>query len=178
MRDKLTTFILKNPPETKKGSKDKKAVRRAEKERLKEGEMADEEQKKIKEVKKKVSSTSKDGIIKSTTKKKASTSDDDRISPTHSQVEEKEDASQEEEEDDDIQWQTDASLEAARQRIQEQLSAVTDDMVMLSTNEPEKNGKITSKESNGSENGGSHDYSTLVGEVKAILNKGVAKENS
>ena len=40
MRDKLTTFIIKNPPEAKKGSKDKKAMRRAEKERLKEGEAA------------------------------------------------------------------------------------------------------------------------------------------
>lgn len=56
MRDKLTTFIIKNPPETKKGSKDKKAMRRAEKERLKEGEAADEELKKLKKevVKKKV----------------------------------------------------------------------------------------------------------------------------
>ncbi|KAJ0836104.1 putative translation initiation factor IF2/IF5, W2 domain, MIF4G-like domain superfamily [Helianthus annuus] len=35
MRDKLTSFILKNPPEQKKNSKDKKAMRRAEKERLK-----------------------------------------------------------------------------------------------------------------------------------------------
>jgi hypothetical protein len=33
MRDKLTTFILKNPPEQNKGGKDKKAMRRAEKER-------------------------------------------------------------------------------------------------------------------------------------------------
>ena len=33
MRDKLTTFIIKNPPETKKGSKDKKALRKAEKEK-------------------------------------------------------------------------------------------------------------------------------------------------
>ncbi|KAL6533641.1 Eukaryotic translation initiation factor 5A-1 [Orobanche hederae] len=57
MRDKLTTFIIKKPPESKKGSKDKKAVRRAEKERLKEGEAADEEQKKLKKevVKKKTS---------------------------------------------------------------------------------------------------------------------------
>ncbi|KAL1318969.1 hypothetical protein HN51_071253 [Arachis hypogaea] len=178
MRDKLTTFILKNPPETKKGSKDKKAMRRAEKERLKEGEMADEEQKKIKkEVKKKGSSTSKDGTTKSASKKKASASDDDHVSPTHSQVDEKEDASQEEDGDDDIQWQTDTSLEAARQRIQEQLSAVTADMVMLSTNEPEKNGKTASKTSNDSENGDSHDYSTLVGEVKAILNKGIAAKD-
>lgn len=38
VRDKLTSFILKNPPEPKKGSKEIKAMRRAEKERLKEGE--------------------------------------------------------------------------------------------------------------------------------------------
>ncbi|CAJ2651807.1 unnamed protein product [Trifolium pratense] len=63
MRDKLTTFIIKNPPETKKSSKDKKAMRRAEKERLKElGEAADEELKK-EGVKKKV--TSKEGTTKS-----------------------------------------------------------------------------------------------------------------
>ncbi|MCL7029749.1 hypothetical protein MKW94_009066 [Papaver nudicaule] len=31
MRDKLTTFIIKNQPEQKKGRKDKKAMRRAEK---------------------------------------------------------------------------------------------------------------------------------------------------
>ena len=48
MRDKITTFILKNPSEAKKSSKDKKATRRAEKERLKEGKAADEELKKIK----------------------------------------------------------------------------------------------------------------------------------
>ncbi len=94
MRDKLTTFIIKNPPEVKKGSKDKKAMRRAEKERLKEGEIADEEQKKVKkEVKKKGSSSSKDGTAKSTSsKKKASGSDEDRTSPTHSQIDEKEEA--------------------------------------------------------------------------------------
>ncbi|KAJ0464993.1 hypothetical protein HanRHA438_Chr14g0665971 [Helianthus annuus] len=38
MRDKLMSFILKNPPEQKKNSKDKKVMRRAVKERLKEGE--------------------------------------------------------------------------------------------------------------------------------------------
>ncbi|KAF6170137.1 hypothetical protein GIB67_038670 [Kingdonia uniflora] len=56
MRDKFT-FILKHPLEQKKGSpKDKKAMRCTEKERLKEGEAADEELKKIKkEVKKKSS---------------------------------------------------------------------------------------------------------------------------
>ncbi|KAI3862097.1 hypothetical protein MKX03_007320 [Papaver bracteatum] len=42
MRDKLTAFIVKNPPAQKKGGKYKsKAMRRAEKERIKEGEAAD-----------------------------------------------------------------------------------------------------------------------------------------
>ena len=41
---KLTIFTLKNPSETKKRLKDKKAMRRAEKE----GKDADEEQKKLK----------------------------------------------------------------------------------------------------------------------------------
>ncbi|XP_015962867.1 eukaryotic translation initiation factor 5 [Arachis duranensis] len=168
MRDKLTTFIIKNPPEAKKGSKDKKAMRRAEKERMKEGEMADEEQKKLKkEVKKKGSSSSKDGTVKSS-KKKAGSSDEERVSPTHSQIDEKEEAR---DEDDDVQWQTDTSIDAARQRIQEQLSAVTADMVMLSTNEPEKKKKTESK---GSENGDTVNYATVVREVKAYLKKGVA----
>ncbi|OMO55587.1 Translation initiation factor IF2/IF5 [Corchorus capsularis] len=101
MRDKLTSFILKNPPEQKKGSKDKKALRRAEKERLKE--------------------------------------------------------------------------EAARQRIQEQLSAVTADMVMLSTNESEKKEKVISKASNKPNGISTPDlHATLVEELKANLRKGVS----
>ncbi|XP_057436485.1 eukaryotic translation initiation factor 5-like [Lotus japonicus] len=201
MRDKLTTFIIKNPPESKKGSKDKKAMRRAEKERLKEGEAADEELKKLKkEVKKKGTSSSKDGTTKSSSsRKKANGSDEDRTSPTHSQIDEKDVAHEEDEEDDDddVQWLADTSAEAARKRIQEQLSAVTADMVMLTTNEPEKekvatklsdnaengsstNGKsekAATKVNDTSENGGSMHYSKLVGEVKADLKKGAtAKE--
>ncbi|KAI3893715.1 hypothetical protein MKX03_006145 [Papaver bracteatum] len=79
VRDKLTAFIVKNPPEKNKGGKDKnKAMRRVEKERLKkeEGEV-----------------------------------------------------------DDDVQWATDTSLEAARKP---ELSAVTADMVMLTTVEAKK----------------------------------------
>ena len=53
MQDKLTTFILKNPPEQKKGGEDKKSLRRAEKERLKQREALDEEQKKGKKDSKK-----------------------------------------------------------------------------------------------------------------------------
>lgn len=172
MRDKLTTFIIKNPPETKKGSKDKKAMRRAEKERLKEGEAADEELKKLKKevVKKKVAP--KEGTTKSSSsRKKGNGSDEDHSSPTRSPTDEKDDA----EDEDDVQWQTDTSLEAARQRIQEQLSAVTADMVMLSTNEAEE--KAASKVSNNPDNGNSVNYRTLVAEIKADLKKGVkAKE--
>ncbi|GLU10709.1 hypothetical protein SLE2022_274950 [Rubroshorea leprosula] len=180
MRDKLTTFILKNPPEQKKGSKEKKGLRRAEKERLKEGEAADEEVKKLKKDGKKKSSSTKEGTNKTSTKKKASGSDEDRISPTHSQVDDKEDI---DDDVDDVQWQTDTSLEAARQRIQEQLSAVTADMVMLSTNESEKKAKaamvggsptVTSPvhdESPKAENGQSSVHQTLVDELKANMKK-------
>ncbi|GMP31037.1 hypothetical protein CsSME_00005421 [Camellia sinensis var. sinensis] len=163
MRDKLTAFILKNPPEPKKGSKDKKARRRAEKERLKEGEAADEEQKKLKKVvKKKGSSTSKDGPVKaSSNKKKAKETDDDN--------------------DNDVQWQTDTSLEAARLRIKEQLSSVTADMVMLSTNEPVNNksretnraGESTKIENPSFENGNSN-HKKIVEEAKAKLKKGAS----
>ncbi|XVF31716.1 hypothetical protein REPUB_Repub17cG0016100 [Reevesia pubescens] len=185
MRDKLNTFILKNPPEAKKGSKDKKAMRRAEKERLKEGEAADEELKKLKKEGKKKGSSSKEGTSKvSSMKKKTGGSDDDHVSPPHSQVDEKEEV--DEDEDDDVQWQTDTSLEAARQRIQEQLSAVTADMVILSTNESEQKMKVTSKASNNSndtsprknyhkaENGNSDLHETLVEELKTNLKKGVS----
>lgn len=185
MRDKLTTFILKNPPESKKASKDKKAMRRAEKERLKEGEAADEELKKIKKEVKKKASSSKDGTTKATSsKKKANGSDEDHLSPPRSQALEKEEVD-DEDDDDDVQWQTDTSLEAARQRIQEQLSAATADMVMLSTDESEKKAKATSKavsspkgspqrdELAKAENGNSHSHENLVDELKANLQKSI-----
>ncbi|KAF8399036.1 hypothetical protein HHK36_014902 [Tetracentron sinense] len=188
MRDKLTTFILKNPPEQKKGSKDKKAMRKAEKERMKEGEAADEEQKKLKkEVKKKGPTTAKDGPSKGvSTKKKASGSDEDHISPVGSQADEKE--AIDDDDNDYIQWQTDTSLEAARQRIQEQLSAVTAEMVMLSTNEPDqekpksakkvedtpKNNTPVLVEKPKPENGAifSNTHERLVEEIKVNLKKG------
>ncbi|XP_076888277.1 eukaryotic translation initiation factor 5-like [Bidens hawaiensis] len=153
MRDKLTSFILKNPPEQKKNSKDTKAMRRAEKERLKEGEMADKVQKKLSQTKD--GKKSKDKI---STKKKGNGSDEDHVSPPVSQAGDKDNGSGEEDDDDDVQWQTDTSAAAAQKRIQEQLSAVTADMVMLSTEEPEK--KVVKKKS-------------LVDGVKDNLNAGV-----
>jgi len=140
MRDKLTTFIMKNPPEQKKGGKDKKAMRRAEKERLKEGEAADEEQKKLKkDAKKKGGVSYKESTVKGSKKKAtaASSDEDHSTSPTHSRDGDHA-AADEEEDDDDVQWQTDTSIEAAKQRMQEQLSAATAEMVMLSTEETEK----------------------------------------
>ncbi|CAM0946993.1 unnamed protein product [Alopecurus aequalis] len=153
MRDKLTTFILKNPPEAKKGGKDKKAMRRAEKERLKEGEAADEEMKKLKKDAKKKGGSSKESTAKRVTVKKktagSGSSDEEHApSPTHSQDADDND------DDDDVEWQTDTSAEAARKRMQEQLSAATAEMVVLSTEEMEE--KTTP-------------YDELVEEIKASL---------
>ncbi|KAJ0024248.1 hypothetical protein Pint_08260 [Pistacia integerrima] len=176
MRDKLTTFIIKNPPEQKKSSKDKKAMRRAEKERLKEGEAADEEMKKLKKEtgKKKGSAASKDVAAKgASTKKKAHASDEDH-SPPRSQADDNEQAASDDD-DDDVQWQTDTSLEAAKQRIQEQLSAVTADMVMLSTSEEKKSVKKSpERERKVHENGtnGTNTHERLVNEIKECLKKG------
>ncbi|KAG8074764.1 hypothetical protein GUJ93_ZPchr0006g44672 [Zizania palustris] len=177
MRDKLTTFILKNPPEQKKGGKDKKAMRRAEKERLKEGEAADEEMKKLKKDAKKKGaskeSTSKTGAVK----KKSGSDEDCSNSPIGSHDGDNVAADGDE---DDVEWQTDTSLEAAKQRMQEQLSAATAEMVMLSTDEPEKKKQeVPHKEitSNGSikhvvEESKNSLYDDLVEEMKDSLSKG------
>ncbi|CAA0840854.1 Probable eukaryotic translation initiation factor 5-2 [Striga hermonthica] len=150
MRDKLTTFIIKNPPESKKGSKDKKAMRRAEKERLKEGEAADEEQKKLKkEAAGKKKGGSKEKVVG---KKKSPHSDEDR-SPPRSQVDEQDVAPAGGDEDsDDGEWQTDTSEVAVKKVLQEQLNAVTAGMVMLSTDE-EKKPKSSNPKANGQANG-------------------------
>ena len=191
MRDKLTTFILKNPPEQKKGSKDKKAMRRAEKERVKEGEAADEEQKKLKkDSKKKTSASSKDASSKAAPGKKkvngsakkanGSSDEDHSNSPAGSQNGDHDAA---DDDDDDVQWQTDTSLEAARQRIQEQLNAATAEMVMLSTTEAEQEKKPqkAKKEAHPNRNGVSTEakpaaevssYDSLVSDIKSRLSKG------
>ncbi|CAN6230312.1 unnamed protein product [Urochloa humidicola] len=183
MRDKLTTFILKNPPEQKKGGKDKKAMRRAEKERLKEGEAADEEQKKLKKDAKKKGASSKESTSKGSKKKTAAAagSDEDHsTSPTRSRDGDNA-AADEEDDDDDVQWQTDTSLEAAKQRMQEQLSAATAEMVMLSTEETEKKKKqATPKEATANGSAKAQEisepavtkptpYDELVGDIKASL---------
>ncbi|KAH7433022.1 hypothetical protein KP509_07G050700 [Ceratopteris richardii] len=120
MRDKLTTFILKNPPEQKKKS-DKKGMRRAEKERIKEGEAVDEEMRRMKKEGRKKKGQDEPH------KKKASSSEDEH-SPPPSQV----DVSEQDDDDDgNVQWLTDTSVQAAQQRIKEQLTSATSEMVML-----------------------------------------------
>uniref|UniRef100_A0A0D6R826 W2 domain-containing protein n=1 Tax=Araucaria cunninghamii TaxID=56994 RepID=A0A0D6R826_ARACU len=123
MRDKLTTFILKNPPEQKKGGKEKKALRKAEKERIKQGEVLDEELKKNK--KESLKKKSHDATSKRPKKK---SSDEEDQSPPGSQAGDDDEAN---DEDDGVQWQTDTSAEAAKQRIKEQLTHATSEMVML-----------------------------------------------
>ncbi|KAK3139780.1 hypothetical protein QOZ80_5AG0390080 [Eleusine coracana subsp. coracana] len=120
MKDK----IIKPRPDNKNIGKDKK-LRRAEKERLKEGVAADGKQKKLKKDAKKKGGSSNESA------------EDNLISRTHNQhVAIGVDANGSD--SDDVQWQTDTSLEAAKQRMQEQLSAATAGMVMLSMDEPEK----------------------------------------
>lgn len=114
MRDKLTTFIQRNPPEDKKRGKDK-ALRRAEKERLKEGEIAD------KVIKKKEKKSHDEGKVP----KKKSGSDEEVSS--RGDEEEVDDVG---DDDDDVEWQTDASVDAAKKRILEQLTSAASEMIM------------------------------------------------
>ncbi|KAM5575916.1 putative eukaryotic translation initiation factor 5-1 [Rosa sericea] len=170
MRDKLTTFILKNPPEQKKSAKEKKAMRRADKEQLKEGEAADEEQKKLKKEAARKKGTSGSKV---SSKKKTTGSDEDH-SPTRSHGDVIDQAA---EDDDDVQWQTDTSIEAAKKRIEEQLSAATADMVMLSTTEekkksPPKSPEHEKKAEAKSENGADNVHGKLVDEIKHSLKAG------
>jgi translation initiation factor 5 len=170
MRDKLTAFILKHPPEQKKSGKDKKAMRRAEKERIKEGEAADEEMKKLK---KKAAGTSKEKVLR---KKEHS-------SPPPSQDEnEQAESEEDDDDDDDVHWQTDTSREAAEKRMKEQLSAATADMVMLTTIEEEKKPEVKVKKSQVppvklQENGDGkiHEdaHEKLVTEIKELLSNGL-----
>ncbi|XP_010544348.1 PREDICTED: probable eukaryotic translation initiation factor 5-1 [Tarenaya hassleriana] len=165
MRDKLTSFILKNPPEQKKSSKDKKSLRRAEKERLKEGEAADEEMKKLKKETNKKKPTSGAPTKDKASKKKGQThtSDEDRSPPCNQAVDELKQAGSDDDDGDDIQWQTDTSREAAEQRMKEQLSAVTAEMVMLSTDEDKKKTAAEKK---------LPQKDKLVNEIKELLNNG------
>ncbi|MCL7042615.1 hypothetical protein MKW94_004263 [Papaver nudicaule] len=117
-REKLAAFIVKNPPDQKKEGKDTNAMRRAENERVMEGQAADEELKKLKSRKKGATVGNSKGAASKASSSKTVLHIEDPHSPFHSE--------------------TDASLEATQKVMQEQLSAVTDGMVMLTTAEAEK----------------------------------------
>lgn len=164
MRDKLTTFIINNPPETKK-VKGTKQMRKAEKERLKAGEAADEEAKSSK----KVSGKKKGDESAKKTKKK---DDEEKIlSPDASQKDEDEQA-----DDDDVEWQTDTSRAAAEQRRLEQLSAATSEMVMLELEETQNGTSKKSKEK--SLKKGSKDEEDSVQSPDAGKKNGIDKKSS
>ncbi|MCO5587751.1 hypothetical protein L7F22_041703 [Adiantum nelumboides] len=141
MRDKLTTFILKNPPAQK--SK-KKALRKAEDERLKAGDTVDAEMKRVRRESKKKGHAD----LKQVSKKKSSSSDEEGLSSNSSQSDEVDPVTEKEEE---VEWQTDTSAKAAQQRIKEQLSSATSEMVMLSTVSENKENIKVEKENQGAE---------------------------
>jgi translation initiation factor 5 len=111
--------------------------------------------KKLKKDAKKKGSSSNDNSVKRVATKKAAgggCDEEHATSPTHSQ-----DADFAAAEDDNVEWKTDTSAEAVRKRMQEQLSAATAKMVMLSTKDTEEQ-KMTP-------------YDELVEEIKDILGK-------
>lgn len=112
MRDKLTTFILKNPPENKL-SKSEAKVKKDEKERMKaaekEARRAEKAEKKEKKEKKKEKEKSKSLSVKDDDGKGDSNSDDPDA--------------EDDDEEDDTEWKTDLSADAIARRKQQQLTS-------------------------------------------------------
>jgi len=141
MRHKLTTFILKNPPEKdKNASKKDKQLRRAEKEREEEGaeldRQAEEERrrKKAEKKEKKEGKSKKEKKEKKEKKSKKSKDDDDDDeasgSPKRDSDSEPE-PSDDDDDDDDTVWATDTSAAAALARAKEQLTDASAAMVTV-----------------------------------------------
>ncbi|OEL30041.1 Eukaryotic translation initiation factor 5 [Dichanthelium oligosanthes] len=187
---KLTKFILKNASE-QKGGKGKKAMQRADNKCLKEGKAADENQKKLnKDTTKKKGVSSKEFTAKGGTAKNNAAvglSDEDHsILPSCCRDGGNVGAADEDGDDDEVQWQTDTSLEAMKQRMQEQLSTVTAELVTLSTDESEKKKESSHNDiavygsANPRDNydnkqtiGKANPYNELVEEIKANLGNAI-----
>ncbi|KAL9381125.1 hypothetical protein Peur_026782 [Populus x canadensis] len=158
---KLATYsTVKNPSETKKGLEDKKAMRRAKNERLKEA---------------------------SSTKKNANISDEERLSLTYSYFDKKEEVDNEN--DEDVHRQIDTSLNAGPHRIQKQVSFATSTYEMekkakasSEENAIPKSASPSREEKPITENRNSSTHETLVTEMKVNLEsflgllKGFCKE--
>eukprot|EP00892_Ulva_mutabilis_P011881 jgi/Ulvmu1/9065/UM005_0158.1 len=110
MRDKLTTFILKNPPENKL-SKSEAKVKKDEKERMK---AAEKEARRAEKAEKKKKKEKKDKSASLSAK------DDDGKGESNS---DDADNDEDEDEDDDTEWQTDLSADAIARRQQQQLTS-------------------------------------------------------
>ena len=140
MRHKLTTFILKNPPEKDKAaSKKDKQLRRAEKEREEEGaeldRQAEEERrrKKAEKKEKKEGKSKKEKKEKKEKKSKKSKDDDDgdEASGSPKRDSDSEPEPSDDDEDDETVWATDPSAAAALARAKEQLTDASAAMVTV-----------------------------------------------
>mmetsp|Transcript_15819 Transcript_15819/g.51823 ORF Transcript_15819/g.51823 Transcript_15819/m.51823 type:complete len:429 (+) Transcript_15819:101-1387(+) len=162
MRHKLTTFILRNPPE--KSSKNEKKLRRAEKERLEEGEKIDREEKERRKAEKK---EKKEKSKKEKKGKGGESSGEDG-------AEEPADSGPEEEDDDDVQWTTDVSAEAQAKRAAELSSAAA----RLVTEDVEKKLAVAGGDDEEDEEEEEEEEDPLVVELRKTAVKGSPTETA
>eukprot|EP00239_Pterosperma_sp_CCMP1384_P009862 CAMPEP_0197861166 /NCGR_PEP_ID=MMETSP1438-20131217/37043_1 /TAXON_ID=1461541 /ORGANISM="Pterosperma sp., Strain CCMP1384" /LENGTH=462 /DNA_ID=CAMNT_0043478255 /DNA_START=332 /DNA_END=1720 /DNA_ORIENTATION=+ len=148
MRHKLTTFILKNPPMKKSSKKEDKAskqMRRAEQERMEEGEAIDKAERAAKKEAKRKEKERLEKLEKEEKKKRKERRAAEKAGielPKEGEKSEEE-AEPEEEDDDDVEWATDTSAAAQARRAVEQLTGAAAQLV---TAEEEINKKARAEE--------------------------------
>ena len=189
MRHKLTTFILKNPPEKdKNASKKDKQLRRAEKEREEEGaeldRQAEEERRRRKKEAKEgkgEKKSKKEKKEKKEKKSKKSKGDDDDAegsgSPKRDSDSEPEPSDDDDDDDDDdTVWATDTSAVAALGRAKEQLTDASAAMVEVAADELEKKAAIEAAAAEESESEEEEDE--RIAKVRGYVTKHDAKETA